>query len=112
MMLGALSVRASALVIRIMLSRAPTFLTAILTMSLVAGCASVPRQGGFADVERVVGQRTGLRIQWDQGRPEDLAVKEQIQSLVQTPLTADAAVQLALLQNRSLQATFEELGIA
>ena len=95
-----------------MLSRAPTFLTAILTTSLVAGCVSVPRQGGFADVERVVWQRTGLRIQWDQGRPEDLAVKEQIQSLAKDPLTADAAVQLALLQNRSLQAIFEEMGIA
>jgi cobalt-zinc-cadmium efflux system outer membrane protein len=39
-------------------------------------------------------------------------VKEQIQSLLQEPLTAETAVQIALLNNPALQATYEELGIA
>ncbi len=87
-------------------------LTTMLSTGLVAGCASVPAQGGFAEVQQLIGQRTGLRVQWVQGKPEETAVQEAVQSLLQQALTPDAAVQLALLNNRSLQATYEELGIA
>ena len=87
-------------------------LTTTLSAALAAGCASVPPKGGFADVQRMVGQRTGLTVHWDQGTPEDQAVKDRIQSLLQEPLIAETAVQIALLNNRTLQATYEELGIA
>jgi len=87
-------------------------LTTTLSAALAAGCASVPPNGGFADVQRMVGQRTGLTVHWDQGKPEDQAVKDHAQSLLQQPLTAEAAVQIALLNNHALQATYEELGIA
>jgi len=87
-------------------------LTTTLSAALVAGCASVPPKGGFADVQRMIGQRTGLTVHWDQGKPEDRAARERVQSLLQEPLTAEAAVQIALLNNPTLQATYEELGIA
>ena len=87
-------------------------LTTLLSTSLVAGCASVPAKGGFADVQRIIAQRTGLTMHWDQGTPEDQAVKDHVQALLQQPLTAEAAVQIALLNNPTLQATYEELGIA
>ena len=92
--------------------RGSGIISTILAMGLVGGCASVPKKGGFADVEKLINQRTGLQIQWDQGTPEDHAVKETIQSLLQQPLSAEGAVQIALLNNASLQATFEDLGIA
>jgi len=84
----------------------------VLSAGLLTGCASVPPKGGFADVQRMIGQRTGLSVHWDQGQPEDQMVKERIQSLLQEPLTAETAVQIALLNNRGLQATYEELGVA
>ncbi len=87
-------------------------LSTMLSTSLVAGCVSIPPKGGFADVQQMVGQRAGLIVHWDQGKPEDQAVRERMQSLLQEPLTADAAAQIALLNNRGLQATYEELGIA
>ncbi len=100
-------------VVRIsMLVKGSFVLTIALSAALAAGCASVPPKGGFADVQRMVGQRTGLTVHWDQGAPEDQAVKDHIQSLLQEPLTAEAAVQIALLNNPALQATYEELGIA
>ena len=92
--------------------RSFTWLTALVSTSLIAGCASVPPKGGFADVQQLIGQRTGLRLQWVQGKPEEAAVQEATQALLQQELTAEAAVQVALLNNRSLQATYEELGIA
>ncbi len=95
-----------------MLVKGSFVLTTTLSAILATGCASVPSKGGFADVQQMVGQRTGLTVHWDQGTPEDRAVKDHLQSLVQEPLTAETAVQIALLNNPVLQATYEELGIA
>jgi len=95
-----------------MLVNSSLVLTTTLSAALAAGCAFVPPKGGFADVQRMIGQRAGLTVHWDQGTPEDQAVKDHVQSLLQQPLTAEAAVQIALLKNRALQATYEELGIA
>jgi cobalt-zinc-cadmium efflux system outer membrane protein len=77
-----------------------------------SGCASVPKRGGMEEVDKEVERRTGHRVHWDQGDPEDAQVADQIRQLVKAPLTLDSAVELALLNNRGLQATFEELGIA
>lgn len=44
---------------------------------------------------------------------EDVAAaRVQVERLLKRPLTADAAVQIALLNNRGLQASYNELGIA
>lgn len=55
--------------------------------------------------------RTGHEVPWryadDGGR-----LDEQAHALLGQPLTADAAVKLALLNNAGLQAMFEELGMA
>jgi cobalt-zinc-cadmium efflux system outer membrane protein len=84
----------------------------IAAAALMAGCASVPREAGFGDVRRTVEERTGQRIYWDQGGEADRHVSESIRSLLSAELTADAAVQIALLNNQNLQATYEDIGIA
>ena len=43
---------------------------------------------------------------------DTLAVRNTVERLLKRPLTADAAVQIALLNNRGLQAVYNELGIA
>ncbi len=63
-------------------------------------------------MQKLVGQRTNSRVYWNQGRPEDLAVAQAVQAMLEKELTAEDAVQIALLNNSGLQATFEELGIA
>ncbi len=78
---------------------------------LSTGCASVPPKGGFDHVEQNVQQRIGQRVHWNQGGPEDQAVADAVTSMLQRPLTADDAVQVALLNNRRLQATYEDLGV-
>ena len=84
----------------------------LLAVVTAAGCASVPRRAGFEDVERVVSERTGKRVHWNQGNTSDTAVAESVRGLLQKELTAEEAVQVALLNNRSLQATYEDLMIA
>ncbi len=76
------------------------------------GCASVPKEAGFPDVQKVIEQRMNQRVHWNQGTPDDTAGEELVRYLLRQELTVDNAVQIALLNNRSLQAIYEELGIA
>ena len=86
---------------------------ALLLGVLTGGCAAVPREAGFPDVERTVAERTGgKRVHWNQGTASDAAVVESVRAMLAQELTADEAVQVALLNNRSLQATYENLMIA
>ena len=63
------------------------------------------------EVEQTIRERTGKQIEWRKDPAMDDQVAHHIRALVHRPLTADAAVQVALL-NRELQATFEDIGIA
>jgi cobalt-zinc-cadmium efflux system outer membrane protein len=63
-------------------------------------------------VQRITLERIGSRVHWTQGSDERVAASEAIRQILSRELTADDAVQLALLRNRNLQATFEELGLA
>jgi len=84
----------------------------LVGIGMINGCASVPKEAGFSDVQKLIEQRIGRQVHWNQGTPEDVKVTEVIQSMLKQELTLDAAVQIALLNNRSLQATYEGLGIA
>ena len=46
----------------------------------------------------------------DQNRSDSAAAQARVRSLLSKPSTADAAVQIALLNNRTLQAAYNELG--
>ena len=88
-------------------------LTALAAAALAGCAATVPEDAGFADVERVIAERIPQhRVVWDRGSGEDLAVQAAVRELLAGELTPDEAVQIALLNNRGLQATYEDLGIA
>ena len=88
------------------------FVLATTGLAVLGGCTTMPREAGFGDVEKLVAERTAMRVHWNQGTADDRAVEEMIRASLQSELTADQAVQIALLNNRNLQATYEELGIA
>ena len=81
-------------------------------LMLAAGCAKVPREAGFGDVQKTVLQRSGQRVHWDQGAEADREVAQAMRGLLDNELTAEAAVQVALLNNQNLQASYEDLGVA
>lgn len=84
-----------------------------LAMTLVAsGCASINPQAGFTEVSTDVEQRIGNQVHWYTGSPEDAEAKQSIQNLLSQPLTVESAVQIALLNNHSLQAEYANLGVS
>lgn len=78
-------------------------------ISLLA-TACLPRNAGYEDVSKLVTHRTGKRVRWN-GAAERTSAAE-ISRLLSKPLTDDAAVQLALLNNPRVQAALEQLGAA
>lgn len=85
---------------------------ALLTSGAVlGGCASFTPDGGFGAVERITKERIGKDLHWARSDADLDTVAQRVAELLAQPLTADAAVQIALLNNRGLQAGFQELGI-
>ncbi|WOJ89964.1 TolC family protein [Methylocapsa polymorpha] len=78
----------------------------------LSGCASFSPDGGMSVAAGIVAKElkeetVAIRT------PEDASsARARIEHLLKRPLTADAAVQIALLNNRGLQAAYNELGVA
>ena len=79
---------------------------------LLGGCVNVPKDAGFSDVAAASKDRTGHAVSWTRGATEDATADALTRVLLVDPLTVDRAVQVALLNNRTPQANFENLGIA
>lgn len=92
----------------------PVRLTGLAAVVLVlSGCASLSPDGGFATVEKATAERIGTPVQLAWARqPEDLdRIAQRVDELLGKPLSMNDAVQVALLNNRGLQAAYAELGI-
>jgi len=79
---------------------------------LLSGCATFDQKAGFSDVSAAVEARSGKRVVWNLGTELDAQVAQDVRALLQAKLTADGAIQVALLNNRELQAMYAELGVA
>ena len=87
-------------------------LCALLSAAAVlGGCASFSRDGGFSVVEQTTKDRLGKEVRWARSDADQDSVDKRVAELLAKPLTADDAVQVALLNNRGLHASFQELGI-
>src|SRR4051812_5807924 len=79
---------------------------------LLAGCASFSPDGGFGAVSVLTKERTGQTVAAQRSDADVQAARGRVAELLQAPLTPDAAVELALLNNRGLQAKFAQVGVA
>lgn len=77
----------------------------------LGGCASFTPDGGLDEVSRLTQARTGVVVALTKAEPSE-ADRAKTAALMAQPLTAEAAVQIALLNNRNLKATLSELGLA
>ena len=77
-----------------------------------AACASFSRDGGMDAVSAIA----ATELNKDAGKIDSdaaaAAARARVRTLLASALSADAAVQIALLNNKELQAAYNELGIA
>jgi outer membrane protein TolC len=95
----------------IVVSRAP-LAAAVLMVLAVGGCATFSKDGGFDSVSQQTRTRLDKDVRWTRTAQERAKSDAQVAELLRHPLAVEDAVQIALLNNRSLQASFDELGIS
>src|SRR5437867_13382686 len=89
----------------------PIFFVGVLPLALT-GCISSNPKAAFEDVDKTVGARTGQHVQWMRDDATGQEIAQAVDTLLQTKLTAQSAVAIALLNNRTLQAEFDEIGVS
>ena len=78
----------------------------------LAGCASLSEDAGFSKVEQAVKERTGADTKWARTDNDADSVRGRVKELMVKPLGPTEAMQIALLNNPGLQASYAEVGIA
>lgn len=86
--------------------------SAALLLATLAGCASFSGDAGMGAVSPLVEARTGAPARALRTDADRRALDELLQARLAQPLTMAGAVEIALLNNRTLQASYWELGIA
>ncbi|MBL0726496.1 TolC family protein [Piscinibacter sp. HJYY11] len=85
---------------------------AVAAALVFTGCASFSPDGGMGTVSELTRARTGQAVTAQRSPQEADSAKARIAEILKAPLSADGAVELALLNNRGLQASFSQLGVA
>ncbi len=85
---------------------------AALALFALSGCATLSADGGFGPVEQTAKDRLGKEVKWARSDADLDAIDKRVAQLLTQPLSVEDAVQIALLNNKGLQASFSELGIS
>ncbi|SMP52126.1 TolC family protein [Noviherbaspirillum suwonense] len=83
-----------------------------LSALILTGCATFSKDGGLDTVSSLTKERTGQTVQRDKTEDDAAATQARVNQLLAQPLTPDSAIQIALANNKGLQAAFAELGVA
>lgn len=84
-------------------------LLAALSMS---GCAAFSPDGGMTDVSDLTSRTINKDVAFVRSAEGAAAVDARVRQLLSRTLSVDAAVQIALLNNKGLQASYNELALA
>lgn len=84
----------------------------VLVGLLAGGCAKFTADGGMSPVTDNVRREIGKDTVKLSSAEATQRARERVQALLSEPLSEDTAVQIALLNNRGLQAAYNDLGIS
>jgi cobalt-zinc-cadmium efflux system outer membrane protein len=85
---------------------------AVLFSWVWVGCASIEAAKGHAELATLVEERIAAKTGWHEGTPEQAQIDARVDSLLSGGLMFKNAVEIALVNNPELQATYEELGVS
>jgi outer membrane protein TolC len=83
-----------------------------LSCAALCACTTFSRDGGFDKVADAARSQLGLSVRWPRSADERAKRDAEVAALLAHSLTPDDAVQIALLNNHALQASFQELGVS
>ncbi|MGI8569722.1 MAG: TolC family protein [Methylocella sp.] len=94
------------------LLRTVRFVATMAVTAALSGCASFSPDGGMNVAAGIASQELEKDTVAIRTLENATSARARVEHLLKRPLTADTAVQIALLNNRGLQAAYNELGIA
>src|ERR1700739_4567987 len=80
----------------------------VLACPVLVGAKDPP----LRPVEKAVSDRTGIAVRWEQDAAAREEGQAQVRTILKKSLTVDRAVRIALLNNRDLLATLEDVGVS
>src|SRR6266446_5148058 len=90
----------------------PAYATMLLSAFLLSGCATFSPDGGMTVVADVAGEAIKKDVVSIRTKEDAQHAQEAVRRLLRQTLMVDSAVQVALLSNRGLQASYNELALA
>jgi hypothetical protein len=87
-------------------------LTAVAGALALSGCQTFSPDAGRSVPMTLAGQHLNKEVVALRSEEVVVAARAKVDRLLKRPLTANSAIQIALLNNRRHQATYNELGIA
>jgi outer membrane protein TolC len=85
---------------------------AIASAALLSACKTFSPEGGMGAVATIAGQGLNKDVVRVSSPADAVYAQNRVTRLLKAPLSADAAVQIALLNNAELQAAYNRLGVA
>jgi len=85
---------------------------AMVAAGLLSACKTFSRDGGMETVASIAGEGLNKSVVRVSSAEEAAFAQDAVSRLLHAPLSADAAVQIALFNNLGLQAAYNRLGIA
>ena len=89
-----------------------TTIPLLAAAALGAGCAGFSADGGIGPAQQAAREHLRQDLVWARSDADRERADARVAELLREPLTADAAVQVALLNHRGLQADLHELGVS
>lgn len=84
----------------------------LLLVFALGGCASLLQDKGFEEARGLTPAPLQKDVKWVRTDKDAKEAEAEIAALLKEPLTVDGAVRIALLNNRGLQASYNELGLS
>lgn len=84
----------------------------LLALFVLSGCASFSKDGGLNDVKLLTEKHISQEIVWSKTAAQQQSSAHRVTELLQKELDVEKAVQVALLNNKGLQADLFALGIS
>ncbi len=76
------------------------------------GCSTISQKDVFSDLNQTISLRGASNLQWIKTPEEADLVDKSVHDFLSQPLSQENAVRIALINNRSLQQKYEQIGIS
>lgn len=84
----------------------------LLALFVLSGCANFSKDGGLNDVKSLAEKHISQQVVWSKTAAQQQSSADRVTELLQKRLDVEQAVQIALLNNKGLQADLFALGIS